>query len=145
MPDTKVCYCEITLQYRKSYENEGRGVSISIVTRIRIRRPVFDSRQRHEYFLFATAFETASGPTQNIMLHFPQGYSGRVVKLTTHLYLVSRLRMLRAIPALSHISSLCGAWLSSGCCSWSDTKSNTDSFTSYISKIAMDWNELIFL
>jgi len=36
------------------------------------------------------------------------GYSGRGVKLTTHLHLVPMLRMREAIPPLSHAPSYCG-------------------------------------
>jgi len=38
--------------------------SISIVTRLRVRRPVFDSRQRLGFLLSSTAFRPALGPTR---------------------------------------------------------------------------------
>jgi hypothetical protein len=64
----------------------------------------FDSRRGLRIFLFTTASRTALGPTQSpiqgVAGLFPWGLSGRGVKLTTHLHLVTRSRMRGAIPPL---------------------------------------------
>jgi len=56
----------------------------------------------------------ALGPTQPPIQWVPgilsRGYSGRGVKLTTHLHLVLRLRMRGAIPPLPHMSQCLMAW-----------------------------------
>jgi hypothetical protein len=64
---------------------------------MRAGRPGFDPRQglgRHFFFLFAVASREALGPTP----FCNRGLFTRDVKLTTHLRLVPRLRMLGAIP-----------------------------------------------
>jgi hypothetical protein len=59
-------------------------------------RPGFDSRQG-TIFIFSTASKQTLGPIQShiqwVRWAHPQGYSGRSVKLTTHLHLVPRSRM----------------------------------------------------
>jgi len=60
-------------------------------------------------FLFATASRPALGPTQPPIQRaagiLPPGQSDRSVKVTTHLYLMMRLRIHGAIPPLPHMSS----------------------------------------
>jgi hypothetical protein len=57
----------------------------------------FYSQQRQEISLFSIASRPALGPTSllsNVYMGlFPREISGRGVKLTTHLHLVPRLRM----------------------------------------------------
>jgi hypothetical protein len=52
----------------------------------------FDSRQWQEIFLHSTASRTVQGPTPALWVleTLPGGISARGVKLTAHLYLVSR-------------------------------------------------------
>jgi hypothetical protein len=69
------------------------GVAPSaFIDRLQARRPVFDSRQGQGIFLFTTVFKPSLGPHTLVS----NGYQG--LKLTTHLYLVQRLRMRGAIP-----------------------------------------------
>jgi hypothetical protein len=70
--------------------------SLNIVTRLRARRPGIDSRQGLGFF-FSPRHCVQTGPGGPPSL-VSSGYWG--VKLTTHLHLVSRLRMRKAISPL---------------------------------------------
>jgi hypothetical protein len=74
----------------------------------------FESQQRLGLVLIVTASRPALGAhtTSYPMCargSFPRKSSGRVVKLTTHLHLMPRLRMRGAVPPLPHTSSWRGA------------------------------------
>jgi hypothetical protein len=67
----------------------------------------FESLQRREVYFFSTKSVVALGPLQPAMVwvpgFFPGGYSGRGLKLTTCVIVVSRLRMSgvkRLLPTL---------------------------------------------
>jgi hypothetical protein len=74
---------------------------VSIVTRLRAGRLGFDSRKGLEFFSSPPLSDRLWGPpsflSSGYQRLFRRGYSGRGVKLTTHLHLVPRLRMRRAI------------------------------------------------
>jgi hypothetical protein len=82
--------------------------SVSTVTRRRAGLPGFDFLRGQVIFLFAI-MSMALGPTQSPVQLTPwtlsRGYSGRGVKLTTHVHLVSRLRVVGVIPPLPHTFS----------------------------------------
>jgi len=76
-----------------------RGSSVNTVIRERHGRLGFDSRQKQQCYVFATAPSPAREPTQPL----PNGYrrhSGRCVKFSTHLHQATKLRMRGAIPPL---------------------------------------------
>jgi hypothetical protein len=94
-----------TLVYSR-WLRQNRGSSVSIVTKLRAGRPGLASRQRWKvFFLFATAFRLALRTTQPPIQPEQGGPLSPGVKLTTHLHLLPRLRMRRAIPPLPHTSS----------------------------------------
>jgi hypothetical protein len=90
-----------------------RDSSVSIVTKLRIGRPRFDSRKGQKYFLFATASRPALEPTQPPIQWVSGALSpGKIVqgvKMIIHLHLVPMLRMHGAINPLTHMASQCGA------------------------------------
>jgi hypothetical protein len=61
----------------------------------------FESRQRLGNLLFTTASRLALEPNQS-HVQWESGALSLVVKLTTYLHLVPRLRMFGAIPPLPH-------------------------------------------
>jgi hypothetical protein len=76
----------------------------------------YQTKQLHS--LVSTSSRLVLGPTQPPILlsngHrwlFPQGSSGRYVKVTTHLQLVPRSRIRGSIHPLSHMPSCCSASL----------------------------------
>jgi hypothetical protein len=87
----------------------SRVTPASTVTSLRAGRPEFDSRQS-KIFLFAIMSILAVRSTQPVGTGvLPSEYSGRGVKLTTHLHLVPKLRMCGAIPQLIHSFAWHGA------------------------------------
>jgi hypothetical protein len=67
---------------------------------VRARRLGFDSRQEREMFLFPQCPDRVWGPL-NLLSNRFLGYSGRSVKLTFHLNLVPRSRMMELYPHYS--------------------------------------------
>jgi hypothetical protein len=67
-----------------------------------------------EIFMFSKKYRPAVGPTRRLFngnrSHFPNGHCGQGVKLTTHLYLVPRLRMSGPVPEFCPMLS----WLAQG-------------------------------
>jgi hypothetical protein len=99
-----------------------------IATGLRAGRPMFGSRHGQGSFLFATVSGTHLSNGYRGL--FPRRWSGRDVKLTTHLHLAPRFGMRGCIPPLSHASSWRGILLSTGYVSmtWYLVKSR-DNFT----------------
>jgi hypothetical protein len=67
--------------------------------------PGFDSRQGKETTVFRPALEFTQPPRQWVPGALSLGVNGRVVNLTTHLHLVPKSRIRRAIPLLPNTSS----------------------------------------
>jgi hypothetical protein len=87
-----------------------RGSSVWRVTRLRAKRPRFDSRQGWGFFfLFSPRPDRLWDPprllSNGYQGPFPRGQSSLSMKLTTHLQLAPRLRTRGAIPQLQHTSS----------------------------------------
>jgi hypothetical protein len=83
---------------------ESRGSSVSIISRLRAKRPGFDSRLRN----FFTSHRVQTGSGVHPALH--NGYRRQIgwgAKVTAHLYLVSWLRIPGVIPPILHTSPLC--------------------------------------
>jgi hypothetical protein len=83
---------------------------------LRAGRPGFDSRQDQEIFLFSTAIRLALGPTQSPIQWVPGAISLGInrpgVKLTTHLHLVPRSKIVELYLQSFPNTSLCLNWLS---------------------------------
>jgi hypothetical protein len=88
--------------------------SVSIATVLLTGRPGFDSRLKLEMFPFLTASRPAWWPTLIPMSLSPAVNRPGLVKLTTHLHLVPRLRMRGAIPPLPIRVHSVVLWLSTG-------------------------------
>jgi hypothetical protein len=88
------------------------GSSFSVVTRLWAGcQSLIPSRGRdfslHNCVQISSGAHSASYPL-GIGVSFPWG-KGWAMKLTSHLYLLLRLKMCGAIPPLLHTSSMCGA------------------------------------
>jgi hypothetical protein len=85
----------------------GRGVKLTTHLHLVPRSIVCSYTSNPQYTSMACCSVKAKGHLY--LLHFPGALSpeesGRFVKLTAHLNLISRLRILRAIPPLPHTSS----------------------------------------
>jgi len=79
----------------------------SFTASLNYRRSVL-GRDNDEIFLFATVSRPALGPIQRVPGLLPRRWSGRGVKLTTHLHLIRKLRILGAISPLPHTPSCHG-------------------------------------
>jgi hypothetical protein len=86
--------------------------SLSIVTRLWVGQPGFDSWQSIMSIMSRPTLGSTQPPIQWVPGLFSWRQSGQGMKLTTHLHLVLRLRMLGAIPPLPHMSAWRGAYLS---------------------------------
>jgi hypothetical protein len=86
------------------------GSSVSTVTRLRVERPGFNSRQEQGSFQFSPPHpDRLWGPHRFSYPVVPEalsrGVKGQGRELTTHFHLVLRLRMRGAIPPLHNMSS----------------------------------------
>jgi len=112
--DRRLTIHEMAKQVRISYSSLSWAAA-NIVTRLWAGQLGFNYQQGlgRDFFTFVTASRLALGSTQLfvqwVLWLYPQRYSSKCLKLTTHLHLVSRLRMHGAIPWLPHTSSWGGA------------------------------------
>jgi len=78
----------------------SRGSAVSVVTGLRVE---FDYRQGQQMYVLTLAPRPVWDPTSLQLLC--TGYGGRVMNLTSHLYLVPSWRMSGAVPPFFHVVS----------------------------------------
>ena len=79
--------------------------TVGVVTRLQAEESWFDSRQG-KIFICPPKRPGSTQPfIQWLAGLFPRGYSGQVVKLTTHFNILPNVRMSGAIPPLPHVLS----------------------------------------
>jgi hypothetical protein len=111
VPPGKFRHSAVSYTTIASYQNPD--TSVGIATEYGLDSQGFHSRQGQEISVFSTMSNSGLSPVETLIWYrgfFPRGWSCRGLKLTTHLHLVSRSKVVE-LYLHSHTSSRRGAYL----------------------------------